>query len=116
VFVVACHGWSGGERRERQPGPPNPGPTVDEACLQHAREGRLIEAQPSEAAGFRVTPAEHGVRMVRTGRRLTKEEGEKLWQTFSREYFSRGGMSSGSSAMSSVYKCPDVGDGSCLNL
>jgi hypothetical protein len=116
VPVVACRGWSGGERRERKLGPPNPGPAVDEACVQHAREGRLIEAQPSEAAGFLVTAAEHGVRMVRTGRPLTKQEGEKLWHTFSHDYFARGGMSTGSSAMSSIYKCPDVGDASCLTL
>ena len=46
--------------------------------------------------------AEHGVRMVRTGRPLTKEEGEKLWHTFSHDYFARGGMSTGSSAMSAI--------------
>ena len=116
VLLVACHGWSGDRSRERKPGPPNPGPTVDEACVQRAREGRLSEAQPSEAAGFTVTPTEHGVHMVRAGRALTKDEGEKLWQTFSTDQFARGGLSTGSSALSSVYKCKDVGDASCLTL
>jgi hypothetical protein len=84
--------------------------------VQRAREGRLSEAQPSEAAGFTVTPTEHGVHMVRAGRTLTKDEGEKLWQTFSTDQFARGGLSTGSSALSSVYKCKDVGDASCLTL
>jgi hypothetical protein len=84
--------------------------------VQQAHNGRLVESQPSEAAGFVVTPAKGGVHMVRAGRALTKDEGTKLWQTFSHDYFSRGGMSVGSSAMSSVYKCPDVGDASCLTL
>jgi hypothetical protein len=116
LLLVACHGWSGGERRERKPGPPSPGPVVDDACVERAREGRLIEAQPTEAAGFRVAPTKDGVRLVRTGRALAKDEGEKLWQTFSQEYFGRGGMATGSSAMYSVYKCPDAGDASCLTL
>jgi hypothetical protein len=116
LVLVACPGWSGGDRRDRKPGPPDPGPAVDAACMQHAREGRLRESQPSEAAGFAVTPTERGVHMVRRGRALTKDEGEKLWQTFSQDYFSRGGMSMGSSALYSVYKCQDVGDASCLTL
>ncbi len=116
LLLVACHGWSGGDRRERKPGPPDPGPTVDDACVQSARDGRLIESQPNEAAGFTVTPTERGVHMVRPGRALTKEEGEKLWRTFSQDYFGRGGMSVGSSALYSVFKCPDVGDASCLTL
>lgn len=115
-LLVACHGWSGGDRRERKPGPPDPGPAVDAACVQRARDGRLIESQPDEAAGFAVTPTDRGVHMVRRGRALTKEEGEKLWRTFSQDYFGRGGMSMGSSALYSVYKCQDVGDASCLTL
>lgn len=116
ALLVGCHGWSNSDRRKHDPGPPDPGPAVDEACLQRAREGRLIESQPDEAAGFAVTPTEHGVYMRRPGRALTKEEGEKLWRTFSKDYFGRGGMSSGSSALYSVYKCEDVGDASCLTL
>src|SRR5690606_38536565 len=85
VLFVACHGWSGGDRRERKPGPPDPGPTVDDACVQRARDGRLIESQPNEAAGFAVMPTERGVHMVRPGRALTKEEGENLWRTFSKD-------------------------------
>jgi hypothetical protein len=116
VVLFGCHGWSGGDRPQRKLGPPDPGPVVDDVCVEHAREGRLVESQPSEAAGFVVTPAERGVHMVRAGRALTKGEGAKLWQTFSHDYFSRGGLSVGSSAMSSIYKCPDVGDASCLTL
>jgi hypothetical protein len=116
LLLVACRGWSGGERRERKPGPPNPGPAVDEVCLQRVLDGRQIESQPSEAAGFIVTPTKSGVHMVRKGRALTKEEGEDLWQLFSRDHFARGGMTTGSSALSSVYKCHDVPDASCLTL
>lgn len=116
VLLVACHGWPGGQPREHKPGPPNPGPAVDDACVRGAHDGRLIEMQPTEAAGFAITPTERGVHMVRRGRALTKQEGEDLWRTFSHDYFGRGGLSMGSSALYSVYKCQDVGDASCLTL
>lgn len=116
ALLAGCHGWSSRDRREQPPGPPNPGPAVDETCIELAREGRLVESQPTEVAGFAVTPTEHGVYLRRPGRALTKEEGEKLWTTFSRDYFTRGGLSTGGSALYSVYKCEDVGDASCLRL
>lgn len=119
LLLLACHPGASGESRERgpvTPSAPDPGPVVDEACLQLARDGKLIASQPREAAGFTVTPTEHGVQMVRNGRALTEEEGTRLWNLFSKDYFSRGGMSSGSSAISSVYKCDGIGDASCLKL
>ena len=115
ILLAACGGATAPAHPPADQ-PPNPGPPVDALCLARAREGRLIEAQPTEAAGFQITPTPAGVHMLRTGRDLTKTEGEALWKTFSEQYFSRGGLSVGSAALYSIDKCPDVGDASCLSL
>ena len=90
---------------------------VDMACVQRAKAGQLTDGLATEASGFAIAPiATGGARLTRTGRALTAAEGAALWQALQHEVFMAGGLASGHSGMYSIYKCPDVGDGSCIKF
>ena len=92
------------------PHPPNFGPAVSESCLDAARNGNLVRSAPTSAGRYRITHLEHGVLLFKgDGRPLTDVEGKAAYDSFRPT-----GMSSGASALGSVYTCPDTPRASCL--
>lgn len=87
------------------------------ACVTRAKAGLLNDGLAAEASGFAIAPiANGGVRLTRVGRVLTPTEGAALWQALQNEVFMAGGLAGGHSGMYSIYKCTDVGDGSCIKF
>jgi hypothetical protein len=86
------------------------------ACVESARAGHLIAELPPAVDDFTVDKTDTGVIAHRPGRTLREDEGKALWDLFSREYFPRGGLASGSSGLYSTDKCPSVSKASCFHL
>jgi hypothetical protein len=97
---------------------PDPGPTVDAACVDRSRAGTLLDALPPDAAGFQITAdkAKGVVYLRRPGTTISDAEGSKLWTLWGQSYFSRAHLSSGSHAIGSVYTCDGVPRPSCFHL
>jgi hypothetical protein len=92
------------------PHPANFGPAVSEACLDAARNGNLVRGAPANAGRYRITHLENGVLLLKgDGRPLTDVEGKAVFDSFRAT-----GMASGSTALASVYTCPDTPRASCL--
>ena len=83
------------------------------ACVERAREGKLLEGLPTEVGGLTVTGGTH---LHRDGRELTDAEGAKLWEQMNRDVFDVGGLSSGDSGLYSVYRCTDAPKNNCFKF
>lgn len=99
---------------ERTPVPR--GPPVDAACLERARAGTLLSSVPPALGRFTVaTKAPQTITLHRPGRALTTQEGETLWALLG-DTDRLDALTSGSSALFSVFKCPGIADGGCLTF
>lgn len=92
------------------------GPEVDMACVERARQGALVASVPTLIDGFDVAKEGQTITLHRAGRALSDAEGEILWPAFSTEYFSRGGLASGSNGLGSIYTCPHANKAGCFHL
>lgn len=100
----------------REPRSRAPDPSVDQTCVEHARAGTLADLVPAEAAGFTITQGKDAIVLARAGQVMTTDASRKAWQVLGEQVFLRGGLSSGDSAVDSVYKCDEVADPSCFHF
>src|SRR3954469_25833987 len=68
LALAACSTPGAREPRSRAPDP-----SVDPACVAHARAGTLAELTPAEAAGFTITQGSDGIVLARAGDVMTTE-------------------------------------------
>lgn len=91
-------------------------PAIDTACLDRARNGTLLSSLPKKLGAFELS-SKNGTTFTlhRPGRPFTEAEGKTLWEQLGAATPLRG-LSSGSSAMYSIDKCPGIADGGCLTF
>lgn len=91
-------------------------PPLDAVCLERARSGRLLSSLPRQLGAFAVAmTGDSTFTLHRPGRPFTEAEGKALWEQLGATTPLLG-MSTGSSAMYSLHKCPGVADGGCLTF
>jgi hypothetical protein len=87
------------------------------ACVERARDGKLLDGLPAELGTFKVAPAKAGAHLHRDGRELTDAEAEKLWQQMNADVFvASGGLAGGSSGHYSIYTCDDAPKNNCFKI
>lgn len=91
-------------------------PAVDATCVDRARNGTLLSSLPTKVGVFQLAAKnETTFTLHRAGRPFTDDEGKTLWEHIGAASPLRG-LSMGSSALFSVFKCPGIADGGCLTF
>lgn len=109
VLLSACRTLA-----PEEPRPPEK--PVDRACLDRARAGTMLTALPARVGDFDLAVKnERTFTLHRMGRPLTVPEGQALWSNLGSRTLPTG-LTMGSSALHSVYKCEGVADASCLTF
>lgn len=91
-------------------------PPVDTACLDRARNGTLLSSLPKQLGAFEVAAKNDTTfTLHRVGRPFTEAEGKTLWERIGAASPLQG-LSTGSSALYSIDKCPGIADGGCLRF
>ena len=109
LLLVACGSPAPAPVHEKA----TPDPPVDMACVERARDGKLLDGLPTTAGGFTVTGGTH---LHRDGRELTDADAAKLWEQMNRDVFVGAGLSSGDSGLYSVYTCSDAPKNNCFKM
>ncbi|MBL8923872.1 MAG: hypothetical protein JNJ54_33765 [Myxococcaceae bacterium] len=89
-------------------------PAVNQACLDRARAGTLLNALPPAFRRFEIATAPpRTIILHRAGRPMTRSEGVELWRLLGDEA-PLVELTMGNSGLFSGHKCPGVADGACL--